>query len=161
MPSNFFLLLLSLASDFAYRISSGVLPTERTPSWDVLGGTELRAFVPNFIRLAEPTDGQRSRVVATPFAARAKPLRRSRHVQTTVTQLQRMLHPVKLLEFLIRRASFLFSIYCIIFATCVAPNRTPGGLLKNELTIRHRAPRLARIKGNSVLLQHPLHYGEL
>jgi hypothetical protein len=58
MPSNFFLLLLSLACDFAHRISSGVLPTERTPSWDVLGGTELRAFVPNFIRLAEPTDGQ-------------------------------------------------------------------------------------------------------
>jgi hypothetical protein len=64
MPSNFFLLLLSLASDFAYRISSGVLPTERTPRLEVLGGTELRAFVPNFIRLAQPTDGQRSRVVA-------------------------------------------------------------------------------------------------
>src|SRR5580704_12258463 len=58
MPSNFFRLLLSLACDFAYRISSGVRPTERTLSWDVLGGTELRAFVPNFIRLAEPTDGQ-------------------------------------------------------------------------------------------------------
>jgi len=72
MPSNFFLLLLSLASDFAHRTSSGVFPTERTPSWEVLGGTELRVFVPNFIRLAEPTDSQRSRVVARLFAARAK-----------------------------------------------------------------------------------------
>jgi hypothetical protein len=52
MPSNFFRLLLSLACDFAYRISSGVRPTERTLSLDVLSGTELRAFVPNFIRLA-------------------------------------------------------------------------------------------------------------
>jgi hypothetical protein len=93
MSSNFFLLLLSLASDFAYRISSGVLPTERTPSLDVLGGTELRAFVPNFIRLAEPTDGQRCR--QTVRRPRKNLCDRRRHVQTAVTQLQRMLHPVK------------------------------------------------------------------
>jgi hypothetical protein len=72
MPSNFFLLLLSLACDFAYRISSGVRPPERTLSWDVLGGTELRAFAPNFIRLTEPTDGQPSGVVVEPLAARSK-----------------------------------------------------------------------------------------
>jgi hypothetical protein len=102
MPSNFFLLLLSLASDFAYRISSGVLPTERTPSLDVLGGTELRAFVPNFIRLAEPTDGQRPRVVASPFALLKNFCDPRRHVQTAVTQLQRMLDPVKRPAFLLR-----------------------------------------------------------
>jgi hypothetical protein len=75
MPSSFFLLLLSLACDFAYRISSGVRPAERTLSWEVLGGTELRAFVPNFIRLAEPTDGQTFWHSPGPSPSAQKPLR--------------------------------------------------------------------------------------
>jgi hypothetical protein len=93
----------------------------------VLGGTELRAFVPNFIRLAEPTDGRRSRLVAGPFAARAKNLsERSRHVQTPVTQLQRMLHPVKLPELSTspRIISFFDSLYHFC-NMCCASETTP------------------------------------
>jgi hypothetical protein len=70
-----------------------------------------------------------------------------RHVQTAVTQLQRMLHSVKLSRFLLRRPLFLFSIHGISSATCVARGRTPDGLSKNELTICKRTPRLARIVG--------------
>jgi hypothetical protein len=93
-----------------------------------------------------------SRVVAGPFAAHSNNLGDLRgHVQTALTQLQRMLHPVKLPEFLLRRLSFLFSIHCIISATHVATARTFDGLSRNELTICDRTPRLAR---NMEILSH-------